>query len=295
MSLDSVNGGGYKNLLVGAEDYATDNNTDRATLNDVGFDAGDGGEPTPVKKSLLQVIKNYFSNPRTTMMSARLNFSAMADRTLAKVSSTIKTAKPDATPTENRSAPRGKEVAVDDSIASHTTAFANGTTQAKLNANIAFIDKMTDGDAKLPSNVKTMIGLSPTLMTHIQNYADAGCTFRMDDLQTEQDIRYDQKDFGDISLSSSKMAANPQEFVSSLAESLVSKEAHALHGLPTHTQMNKDDIIDLERAINDPYGVPESAKNRVDVSALDKNNTDVEMPKIAQELSVVFNTYPSLG
>mgnify|MGYP001791667546 FL=1 len=100
----------------------------------------------------------------------------------------------------------------------------------------------------------------------------------------------EEPEFGDISLSQNFMGQLPLDFVDALATTLIEGEVDALHPVPLikEGKYNKDDIIDLGRAMRDPFGIRESMReddSGIDVHVEYGKNKYQELPRVKQELS----------
>ena len=287
MSVDSTNGGGNVNMMRDIGPQGDDDN-EHAHILGHGIKPGVGGQPEQRSKLLLKKIGDAFAHARDKMSAGLSNFRAMTDRTLARVSP-FQSKSSGPTPTESVRSARTNEV-TNDAVAGNTQGHVNGVTQEKLHQNMALIDKMTAGDTKLPENVKTMIGLSPTLMAHLEKYDADGYTFHIVSDTPDNRIMMEEPEFGDISLSQNFMGQLPLDFVDALATTLIEGEVDALHPVPLikEGKYNKDDIIDLGRAMRDPFGIRESMRedeSGIDVHVEHGKNKYQELPRVKQELS----------
>jgi len=290
MTIGGVGGGNVMSVDVGAVQ------NEAARQGGSNFVAGENGRPEPVDHLRRQMIEAGILKVDTQKGSMLSRFKAMIGRFLPRITpfsskapTTTQNTRAQASETENAQIDRDPKLA---------RRGVNGVTQGQLGLNIDLIDKMTPGNEKLPQNIKIMMGLSPTLMAHLQKYERAGCEFDIVPNTPENKILMDQKGFGDIALPKDFMGLKPREFVSALAETLIKEEVSNLHPKPMFEEgiYNKDDLIDLGPAMVDPYGIRASVKARaeIDHEGMQMVNEHHVWPLAREELNNVFTRHHEL-
>ncbi|MEL6682548.1 MAG: hypothetical protein AAFQ09_07870 [Pseudomonadota bacterium] len=273
------------------------NQNEAPSRGDRHFVEGANGRPEPVDHMRRQMVEAGFFKDGGKKKTGLSQFTAMAGRFVQRFNPFSSKQSSDAGRTPNVQVGRNARTEPD-----QTPQLArkgvNGVTQGQLARNIALIDKMTPGDEKLPQNIKIMLGLSPTLMEHLQKYDRAGCEFDIVPNTPGNEILMAQKDFADITLPKDFMGLEPREFIIALAETLILNEVSNLHPEPLFKESpyNKDNMIDLGAAMANPFGkrayvVAEAEFNREGRQQINEHH---EWPKAKLELMSVFQRHHDL-
>lgn len=275
MSFEGV-GAGRSNLLVyGDIQRGGDENSDASTLGGRTLEVNEGAPPSRTDRSAMRFVKDFLAARRQGGASMLSNFTAVAGRKLGAATHMFSRTG-STTPNLPENAPTNRPIA----------ALANGVNMQTMEQNVAAIDKMT-GNVKLPREAKAMMALSPTLMTHLQNYSDMGYTLHAELGQDRPAVEFNTHDFCVISISYDAMLEDPEAAVNTLAEQLIAREGDELHSvsstLANEGKINGRDVQDLSMALLDPFG-PKVSKEEVAQAKEIKAHLEAEAPRVKDEL-----------
>ncbi|WP_341368299.1 hypothetical protein [Yoonia sp. BS5-3] len=282
MSLEGVTG--VSNLLVYGDMQPGQDETDAATIGGQKMQMADNAAPSQVDRSVIGRVKNFFAARRDGAANMLSNFAAVAGRKLDAARHMLR--KPDQQSPANLEGQKGvkEEPSVDPA--------RTGATLERLNENLAFIDEMS-GETGLPPAAKDMIAQSPTLMTHLKKYADKGYKLNADTNPNAKTVAFDTPDFDVISVNHAKMQNDPKAAVGELAKMLIASEGDRFHDLSATLAKegltNKDDPLNFEAAVNDPFGPLVSKADLAEAHKM-KDHFEQELKQADAELSITNRT-----